>query len=110
MKLNIQAPWDVNDYLKEVIQEKMEKLSGVDNRILHADIFLKKGVNEGINDKLIEIRLRMPGPELFAQAYADTYEKATAAVTHKLRAQLLKKKKEIDKKEILKEKERLSNT
>lgn len=92
MKINIQAPWEINSYLNQVIHDKIEKLSTINDRILHADIFLKKGVNVGIEDKLIEVRLRVPGPEIFAHAYSDTYEKAVAAVAEKLRRQLVKKK------------------
>ena len=94
-QINIEAPWEVNDYLKQVIEEKMEKLFIIQDRIIHADIFLKKGANSGVEDKLIEVRLRTPGPEIFAQAYADTYEKAVAAVTEKLRRQLVKKKEKL---------------
>ncbi|MFT5165747.1 MAG: putative sigma-54 modulation protein [Saprospiraceae bacterium] len=95
MKVNIQAPWEVNDYLNGVITEKIGKLFEVDDRILHADVFLKTGVNTGIEDKLIEVRLSIPGPEIFAQAAAETFEKAVASVAEKLRKQLIKKKEKL---------------
>lgn len=98
MKINIQAPWDVNDYLRNIIDEKIEKLYTIDNRIVHADIFLKKGGHSGIEDKLVEIRLRVPGPEIFAQTYSDTYEKAVVATVEKLRKQMIKKKELLEEK------------
>jgi ribosome hibernation promoting factor len=97
MKVNIQAPWEVNDYLNQLIVEKIEKISEVDSSILHADVFLKTGVNSGIEDKLIEVRLRMPGPEVFAQAADETFEKAIASAAEKLRKQLIKKKQKLSK-------------
>ena len=97
MKINIQAPWEVNDYLDTVINEKVGKLSSFGHEILHADVFLKNGSGVGIEDKLVEIRLRLRGPEFFAHASADTLEKAVTAACEKLKKQLIKKK------EILKE-------
>ena len=98
MIINIQAPWEVNDYLRELIDEKLKRLTTINNRIQHADIFLKKGVNSGVKDKLLEIRLRLPGPELFAQSYADTYEKALADTVDKLRRQLKRRKEKMEAK------------
>ena len=48
--------------------------------------------SSGQDDKLIEVRLRAPGPELFARANADSYEKAVAEVADKLRRQIIKQK------------------
>ena len=98
MIINIQAPWEVNDYLNNLIDERLERLTSVNNRIQRADVFLKKGVNSGVDDKLLEIRLRLPGPELFAHAYADTYEKALADTVDKLRRQLKRKKEKTEDK------------
>lgn len=92
MKINIQAPWEVNDYLRKVITEKVEKLTAYGTEILHADVFLKNGTHTGVDDKLVEIRLRLRGPELFAQAYADTFEKSVAHTVDKIKKQLLRKK------------------
>lgn len=92
MQINIQAPWEVNTYLNQVINEKLERLGTVYSRILHIDVFLKHRENVGLEDKLIEVRLRVPGPEIFAQDTAETFEKAVAGVADKLRKQLIRKK------------------
>ncbi len=92
MDINIQAPWEVNIYLKSLIKEKLERLESVNNRIIHADVFLKKGVHNGMEDKVLEVRLRLPGPEVFAQAFAENYEVALADVADKLRRQLVRRK------------------
>jgi len=92
MKINIQAPWEVNDYTKDQITSKVEKLTNYFDRLQSADVFMKIKDKEAPEDKLIEIRLRMPGPEMFARANSDTFEKAVALVSEKLRKQLIKKK------------------
>ena len=65
MKINIQAPWEVNTYLEGVIIEKMEKLAKFYQRIQHIDVFLKNMENVGLDDKLIEVRLRAPRSRVF---------------------------------------------
>ena len=97
-KINIQAPWEVNEYLRQVITEKVEKLSTYNNKIIHADVFLKNGTHTGIDDKTIEIRLRLNGPDYFAQSSAITFEKAVTSAAEKLRKQLIKKKEQYMKK------------
>ena len=98
MKINIQAPWEVNDHLYQVITEKVEKLNTYNNRIMHADVFLKNGSHVGVEDKVVEILLRLSGPDYFAQASSDTFEKAVTATIEKLRKQLAKKKEQKVKK------------
>ncbi len=92
MRINIQAPWEINPYLDKVINEKLEKLWTFNQNIIRADVFLKKGSNVGEEDKQMEVRLRTGQGEFFAQANADNFEKAVTMVANKLRTQLIKKK------------------
>ena len=43
MKINIHAPWQVNDYLRGLIEKKLEKLITFNDQLSHAEIFLKIG-------------------------------------------------------------------
>ena len=95
MKVQIQAPWEVNRHLKNIIHEKVEKLNTYFDRIIHADVFLKLKEHDSPNDKIVEIRLSVPGPYIFAESSADTYEKAVASVAEKIRKQLVKKKEKL---------------
>lgn len=93
MKLQVHAPWEVNDYTHTIIKEKIHKLQTFYKRIERADIYLKKGDGDSsLKDKSVEIRLAVPGPDLFAKENAETLEKAIAAVTDKLAKQLKKHK------------------
>ncbi len=95
MYIQIRAPWEVNDYLKNVIETKLEKLGKINGRIIEADVFLKMGDNVQPNDKIVEIKLQVPGPDLFAEASNDTFEKAVADVAGKLRVQIIKRKEKL---------------
>jgi ribosome hibernation promoting factor len=92
MKIQIQAPWEVNDYTKSVIEEKLHRLDKFSDEIIRADVFLKMGDNIKPNDKIMEVRLHVPGPDIFAEANTDTFEKSVSEVSDKLRVQLLKRK------------------
>ncbi len=92
MKIQIQAPWQVNDYTKGVIEENLQKLTKFSDEIIRADVFLKIGDNIKPNDKIMEVRLHIPGPDIFAEANSDSFEKSVSEISDKLRVQLLKRK------------------
>lgn len=87
MRIDIHAPWSVNDYLNDIILQKITNLSKYFGRINAADIFLKKA--ESTTE--VEIRVQIPGTMLFAKSTADTVEKGIAEATEKIRRQLVKK-------------------
>ncbi len=92
MTINMHAPWEINTYLKGVIDEKIAKLQAIHDRIQRVDVFLKMKDTVGPDDKLIELRLRIPQMEFFAQDTAESFEKAMAGVTDKVKVQILRKK------------------
>ncbi len=95
MKINIQAPWEVNQYLNNIIHEKVNKLDTYFKGIIHTNVFLKLGEHKSPNDKTIEIRMSLPGPYIFAESSSDTYEKALVNATEKIRKQLVKRKEKL---------------
>jgi len=97
MQIKIQAPFEVNDYLRGIIKEKIEKLTTFHDRIHGADVFLKLKEASSHHDKCVEVNLSIPGKDAFASETAESFEKAVAAVAGKLEKQL-KKKKEIQSK------------
>ena len=92
MKIQIEAPWEVNDYTRGIIEEKLQKLDKFSDEIIRADVYLKMGDNTFPNDKITEVSLSVPGPNIFAEASSDSFEKSVNEVSNKLRVQLLKRK------------------
>lgn len=92
MKIQINAPWEVNDYLKSTIYEKLEKLETFYQRIIQAEVYLKLDSRSIVDNKIVEVRIYIPDNDLFAKTNADSFEKAIAAVTEKLERQLKKRK------------------
>src|SRR5690606_13875509 len=84
MKILIEAPWEVNDYTKSVIEDKLQKLNKVSDDIIRADVYLKTGDSFAPNDKIMEVRLHVPGPDIFASANTDSFEKTANEISNKL--------------------------
>jgi len=92
MEIQIEAKWRVRNSLENVINKKLMKLVTFNDRIIKAEVFLKSGDNVSTADKAVEITLRLPGPDIFAESCADSHEKAVAECTEKLRRQIIKRK------------------
>lgn len=83
--------FDADKKLLDLIQKKMDKLETFYDRIVDGEVFLKLN-NTGIENKTVEIKLNIPGDQLFAEASAKTFEVATDDAAQALRNQLKKYK------------------
>lgn len=90
MKLKVQSiHFDADRKLVNFIQRKVDKLETFFDRMVDGEVFLKLN-NEGIENKTVEIKLNLPGNQLFATEKARTFEAATDQATEALRNQLKK--------------------
>lgn len=78
------------------IQRKVDKLETFYDRLVDGEVFLKLN-NEGIENKTVEIKLKVPGSNLFAIEKARSFEAAADMATDALRMQLKKFKTKIKK-------------
>ncbi len=90
MKINVQSiHFTADRKLIQFIQKKIDKLETFFGRVVRSDVFLRLN-NEGVENKTVEIRLKLPGSELFVAEKARTFEAATSQATDALRSQLKK--------------------
>lgn len=90
MKLNFQSiHFDADRKLLNFIQRKVDKLETFYDRLVDGEVFLRLN-NEGIENKTVEIRLNVPGQQLFAKEQARSFEAATDQATEALCNQLRK--------------------
>jgi len=75
--------------LIDFIQNKIDKLETFYDRLVEGEVFLRLN-NEGIDNKTVEIKLKVPGNQLFAKEQARSFEAATDLATEALLAQLKK--------------------
>ncbi|HMV07876.1 MAG TPA: ribosome-associated translation inhibitor RaiA [Cyclobacteriaceae bacterium] len=90
MKLQVQSiHFDADIKLINFIQRKVDKLQTFYDRMVDGEVFLRLN-NEGVENKTVEIKLNMPGTQLFAVEKAKSFEAATDMATEALRNQLKK--------------------
>lgn len=97
MKLQVHSiHFDADRKLINYIQKKLDKLETFYDRMVDGEVFLKLN-NEGIDNKTVEIKVRVPGSRLFATEKARSFEEATGLAADALRMQLKKFKTKIKK-------------
>jgi putative sigma-54 modulation protein len=90
MKLQVQSiHFDADVKLIDFIQRKVDKLETFYDRLVDGEVFLRLN-NEGIENKTVEIKLNVPGTQLFATEKAKSFEAAADLATEALRHQLKK--------------------
>lgn len=90
MKLKVHSiHFDADKKLVAYIEKKVNKLDTFYDRLVDGEIFLRLN-NEGIDNKTVEIKLKVPGTQLFAVEKARSFEAAADLATDALAAQLKK--------------------
>jgi putative sigma-54 modulation protein len=95
MKLQVHSiHFDADTKLIDFIQKKVDKLETFYDRMVDGEVFLRLN-NEGVENKTVEIKVKVPGSQLFAKEQAKSFEEATDLATEALRAQLTKFKNKV---------------
>jgi putative sigma-54 modulation protein len=90
MKLQVHSiHFNADVKLIDFIQKKVDKLETFYDRMVDGEVFLRLN-NEGVENKTVEIKVKVPGSQLFAKEQAKSFEEATDLATEALRAQLKK--------------------
>lgn len=76
--------------LEDLIQSKISKLTQFHDSIIAADVYLRLEKNQELENKITEIKLDIPGTELFAKKQSSSFEKSTDSTVEALRIQLKK--------------------
>ena len=92
MKIMIHSPFDTGDYLRDLIDEKVRKLNHFFHPIERVDVYLKNELKDKDAGKIVEMRVHIPGREVFAVEGAPKFEVAVQATFNKMKAQLQKQK------------------
>lgn len=96
MKLNIQSiQFDADQKLLDLIQLKADKLETYFDKVVSGEVFLRLEKSENRDNKLVEIKLEVPGNDLFASKKAASFEEASDEAFEALRRQLKKLKEKL---------------
>ena len=81
-----------DEKLEKFINEKVAKLARMIDSAVKCEVTLKVDKPESDNNKIAEIRLNVPGKDLFVTKQADTFEQAVAEGVDTLKVQIEKYK------------------
>jgi len=84
--------FDADKKLIQFVQTKVKKLSRFFDDIVSADVFLKLENTQDLENKIVEIKLEIPGNNLFSNKKSKTFEEATDNAVDALKLQLIKRK------------------
>jgi putative sigma-54 modulation protein len=83
--------------LLEFINVKVNKLAHLYIEIINAEVFLRLENVQDPDNKIVEIKLFLPGTELFAKKQSKTFEEAADNVMDALKSQIDKHKTKVRK-------------
>ncbi len=87
--------FDASSQLIGFIDQKLQKLETFFDRIVEAEVFLKMETRQNIRDKIVEIKIHVPGKTLFVSKTSKTFEESTDLALHTIAGQLKKQKQKI---------------
>ncbi len=96
MKVKIQSiHFDADEKLLNFVEGKVGKLNTFSNAIIDGEVFLRLDKSSSAENKIAEIKLLIPGNDLFAKRQCKTFEEATDQAIEALRRQLKKQKEKL---------------
>ena len=90
--------FSISEKLEEFAIKKVSKVIAKRDDVVSTDVILKVNKPESNKNKEAEIRIAIPGVELFAKKTADTFEEAIDLTLEALKKQLEKQKEKTSKK------------
>ena len=105
MKIQIHSiHFDADKKLIDLVTKKVEKLNHFFDQIIGSEVFMKIDKASTAENKVVEIKLNVPGNDLFVKRQCQSFEEATDECTEALKQQL-KKRKEKTRKSLSRRKE-----
>jgi putative sigma-54 modulation protein len=93
MEIRLQSiHFDADVKLVDFIEKKIKKLETFYDHIISIDVMLKLESNGQVQDKIVDVKLNVPGVTLLVREVCKSFEEATDLASDSLRRQLLKYK------------------
>lgn len=87
--------FDADQKLLDYINDKVSKLSLFFDHIIASEVFLRLDKSSDKENKITEIKILIPGKELFAKKQCKSFEEAVDLVVEALRKQVVKHKEKV---------------
>ncbi len=84
--------FEANSDLLDFVQEKVNKLEVFSDNIIGSEVYLRMDNGTTPEDKIAEIKIAVPGADLFAKKQCKSFEEAVDTAVDALRRQIKKNK------------------
>jgi putative sigma-54 modulation protein len=78
--------------LKDLLNKKMEKLITFNDEIISKEVYLKLDSNQSVKDKVIELKVHVPGKTLFVSESTKSFEESLDQALEVMIRQIKKEK------------------
>jgi len=96
MKVNVHAVnFTVDGKLVDFIQERMNKLEKYYDKVVDADVFLKVEKTSEKENKIVEIKVNVPGDDFVVKKQCKSFEEAVETASEALERSLVKRKEKL---------------
>jgi putative sigma-54 modulation protein len=96
MKVNVHAVnFNVDGKLVGFIQERMDRLEKYYDKVVSSDVFLKVEKTSEKENKIVEIKILVPGDEFVVKKQCKTFEEAVEQSAQSLERLLTKRKEKV---------------
>jgi putative sigma-54 modulation protein len=96
MKVDIHAVnFSVDKKLTDFIQEKMDKLEKFYDKVVFSDVFLKVDNTSEKENKVVEIKVQVPGDEFVVKKQCKSFEEGADLAVDSLERILIKRKEKV---------------
>lgn len=87
--------FSADEKLVEFIREKVKKLELIYDNIIASEVYLKVDKSESKENKVAEVKILLPGNELFASKQCKSFEEATDLAVQALKKQVSRHKEKV---------------
>ncbi|HKO78129.1 MAG TPA: ribosome-associated translation inhibitor RaiA [Flavobacterium sp.] len=96
MKVNVHAVnFTVDKKLVDFVQERMDKLEKYYDRVVSTDIFMKVEKTSEKENKIVEIKINVPGDDFLVKKQCKSFEEAVEQSAESLERLLVKRKEKL---------------
>lgn len=96
MKIRVQSiHFTADSKLLDFIQEKVDKLVHFYDQIISGEVSLKLDKSNDTQNKIVQIKIMLPGNDIFAKEQRKTFEEATDLCVESLSRQIIRHKEKI---------------
>lgn len=97
MKVNVHAVnFTVDGKLVDFVQERMSKLEKYYDKVVSSDVFLKLDNTSDKENKIVELKILVPGDEFLVKKQCKTFEGALELASESLERLLVKRKEKLN--------------